>query len=146
DELTCWTTAGLPDRLPDGPYHIATALPATAAAQAAFGWAYGQYRFERYRKPAASRDVQLRLPEGANATEIERLRAATTLARDLINTPANDMTPESLANAAIDVARRYGCRHRQIIGDALLAERFPAVHAVGRASVVAPRVVDMEWG
>src|SRR5690606_19443779 len=44
DELTCWTTAGLPDRLPDGRYHIATALPASAAAQAAFGWAYGQYR------------------------------------------------------------------------------------------------------
>jgi leucyl aminopeptidase len=146
DEVTCWTTAGLPDRLPDGRYHIATELPAHAAAQAAFGWAYGQYRFERYRKPAPPRNAELRLPSGANADEIERLRAATTLARDLINTPANDMTPETLASAAIDVARRYGCRHRQIIADALIAERFPAVHAVGRASAVAPRVIDMEWG
>ncbi len=146
DEVTCWTTAGLPDRLPDGRYHIATELSASAASQAAFGWAYGQYRFERYRKPAPPRTAELRLPPGVDAAEIERLRAATSLARDLINTPANDMTPEALANAAIDVARRYGCRYRQIIGDALLAERLFAVHAVGRASAVAPRVVDMEWG
>lgn len=146
DEITCWTSAGLADRLPEGRYHFATELSANAASQAAFGWAYGQYRFERYRKATPHRKVELQLPHGVNVTDIERLFAATSLARDLINTPANDMTPESLATAAIDVARRYGCRHRQIIGDALIAERFPAVHAVGRASAVAPRVVDMEWG
>jgi leucyl aminopeptidase len=146
DEITCWSSAGLADRLPDGRYYIATELPAAAAQQAAFGWLYGQYRFERYRKPSPPRKLELRLPPGANAAELEHLRAATSLARDLINTPANDMTPESLASAAIDVARRHGCRHRQIIGDALIAERFPAIHAVGRASAVAPRLVDLEWG
>ena len=76
----------------------------------------------------------------------ERLRAATALARDLVNTPANDMSPEALAQAAVEVARRYGARHRVIIGDDLLKERFPAVHAVGRAAAVAPRLVDIEWG
>ena len=146
DEFSCWTSAGLADRLPEGRYHIATDLSGSTASQAAFGWLYGQYKFERYRKGAPARRVELRLPAGVNATELERLRAATSLARDLINTPANDMTPEMLASAAIDVARRHGCRHRQIIGDALLAERFPAIHAVGRASAVAPRLVDMEWG
>jgi leucyl aminopeptidase len=146
EDVSCWTATGLPDRLPDGRYRLATELSVLAAMQFAFGWAYGQYRFERYRKPAPPRKVELLLPKGVNAQEIERLRAATSLARDLINTPANDMTPESLANAAIDVARRYGCRHRLVIGDALLAERFPAIHAVGRASAVAPRLVDMEWG
>jgi leucyl aminopeptidase len=146
EDILCWTSAGLADRLPEGKFHLASALNAGAATQFAFGWAYGQYRFDRYRKPTPLRRVELRMPHGVNALEIERLRAATALARDLINTPANDMTPEALANAAIDVARRFGCRHRQIIGDALLADRFPAVHAVGRASVVAPRLVDMEWG
>jgi leucyl aminopeptidase len=146
EDISCWSAAGLPDRLPEGRYHVASELSAAAAAQFAFGWAYGHYRFERYRKPAPGRKVELRTPAGVNVVEIERLRAATSLARDLINTPANDMTPETLANAAIDVARRFGCRHRQIIGEALLAERFPAVHAVGRASSVAPRLVDMEWG
>jgi leucyl aminopeptidase len=146
DEVTCWSTAGLPDRLPDGRYHLVNELPTNAATQATFGWLYGQYRFERYRRAAPPRRVELCVPPGVNAVEIERLRVATTLARDLINTPANDMTPEALANAAIEVGRRYGCRHRQIIGDALIAERFPAIHAVGRASAIAPRLVDVEWG
>ena len=74
------------------------------------------------------------------------LRAATTLARDLVNTPANDMSPEALAQAAVDLARRYDARHRVVIGDELLKMRFPAVHAVGRAAAVAPRVFDFEWG
>ncbi|HVF15965.1 MAG TPA: leucyl aminopeptidase family protein [Steroidobacteraceae bacterium] len=146
EDVSCWSASGLPDRLPEGKYHLANELSAPAAAQFAFGWAYGHYRFERYRKPAPARKVELRAPRGVNIAEVERLRAATSLARDLINAPANDMTPETLANAVIDVGRRYGCRHRQVIGDALLAERFPAVHAVGRASAVPPRLVDMEWG
>jgi leucyl aminopeptidase len=146
DEITCWTTAGLPDRLPEGRYHLVGELSPSVAAQCSFGWAYGQYRFDRYRRPSPTKKVELRLPPGANAQDVERLRAATAIARDLINTPANDMTPEALAAAAVEIARRYGCRHRQVIGDALLAERLPAVHAVGRASAVAPRLVDMEWG
>jgi leucyl aminopeptidase len=144
--ISCWSAAGLPDRLPEGRYHIASSLDGPAATQFTLGWAYGQYRFDRYRKAPTSKNVELRAPRGADLAEVERLRAATALARDLINTPANDMTPESLANAAVAVARRFGCRHRQVIGDALLAERFPAIHAVGRASSVAPRLVDMEWG
>src|SRR5690606_40807259 len=56
------------------------------------------------------------------------------------------MNPETLAQAAVDLGRRYGCRHRLVIGDDLLAHRFPAVHAVGRAAAVAPRIVELEWG
>lgn len=146
EEVNCWHAAGLPDRLPDGAYHLARPLSAAAAAQFAFGWAYGHYRFDRYRRASPSRAVLLRLPGEVAAGEIERLRAATSLARDLINTPAGDLTPETLAAAAADVGRRYGARCRQVVGDALLAERFPAVHAVGRASAVAPRLIDIEWG
>jgi leucyl aminopeptidase len=146
DEITCWTAAGLPDRLPEGRYHLEGDLTPRAAAQCSFGWAYGQYRFDRYRKPSSAKKVELRLPAGVNAEEVERLRAATALARDLINTPANDMTPEALANAAAEIGRKYGCRHREVVGDALLAERLPVIHAVGRASAVAPRLVDMVWG
>jgi leucyl aminopeptidase len=146
DELTCWTTAALPDRLPEGCYHLATETPTDRAAQLGFGWLYGQYRFDRYRRPAAGRKVALRLPAGADLREIERLHAAASLARDLINTPANDMTPEALGNAAIEVARRFDGRYRQVVGDDLLQERLPAIHAVGRASAVAPRLIDLEWG
>lgn len=146
EAFSCWNSAGLPDRLPDGYYHLAQSLAPPSAMQFAFGWAYGHYRFERYRRALPPRALQLRVPVGVDIAEIERLRAATALARDLVNTPANDMSPEALANAAVQLAGRYGCRHRQIIGDALIAERLPAVHAVGRASAVAPRVVDMQWG
>lgn len=146
EDVSYWAAAALADRLPDGQYHLANPLPARLATQFATGWAYGQYRFERYRRGGPQRSVQLRLPEGADAAEVERLRSATTLARDLVNTPANDMSPEALAHAAVEVARRHGARHRVIIGEDLLKERFPAVHAVGRAAAVAPRLVDIEWG
>jgi len=146
EEMSYWIGAGLADRLPDGQYHLAEALPPQAATRFAAGWAYGQYRFERYKRGGPQRSVQLRLPEGADASEVERLRSASSLARDLVNTPANDMSPEALAHAAVEVARRYGARHRVIVGDDLLKERFPAVHAVGRAAAVAPRLVDIEWG
>ena len=144
-DFSCWNAAGLPDRLPDGAYHLADLLPARAATQFAFGWAYGEYRFERYRR-AQARAVSLQIPSTADAEEIERLRSATALARDLVNTPANDLTPETLADAAVKLAQRFNAKQRVIVGDALLTERFPAVHAVGRASAVAPRVIDMEWG
>ena len=62
EEFSCWLAAGLPDRLPEGKYHLAETLQPAAAAQFAFGWAYGQYRFERYRRNAAPRSTQLRLP------------------------------------------------------------------------------------
>lgn len=146
EEFSCWSSAGLPDRLPDGHYHLAQPLPAAAAAQFALGWAYGQYRFERYRRSSAPRSVQLRAPEGVDLAEIERLYRASSLVRDLINTPANDMSPQALAAAAIEVAERCGAAHREIVGDELLAQRFPVVHAVGRASAVAPRLIDIEWG
>ena len=146
DDLNCWLASSLPDRLPDGDYRLAEALPREAASQFAFGWAYGQYRFERYRRSSTARCTRLHLPDGVDAREIESLRSATTLARDLINTPANDMSPVSLAAAAIEVARKFGCRVREIVGEDLIKERFPAVHAVGRASASAPRLVDFEWG
>lgn len=146
EEFSCWNAAGLPDRVPDGHYHLAQSLAPSAAAQFAFGWAYGQYRFERYRRASPARALHLRAPAGVDIAEIERLRAATAMARDLVNTPANDMSPEALASAAVELAQRHGCHYRQIIGDALVSGRLPAVHAVGRASAVAPRLIDMEWG
>lgn len=146
EPFSVWHGASLADRLPDGDYHLAKSLPAEAAAHFAFGWAYGLYRFDRYRQASAARHPQLRLPAGVDAAEIERLRSATSLTRDLINTPANDLSPEGLAQAALDLGRRHGCRSRSIVGDDLLAQRFPAIHAVGRAAAVPPRLVDLEWG
>jgi leucyl aminopeptidase len=145
EQLQLWQIAGLPDRLPDGDYVVATHLGAHAWQQFALGWAYGQYRFERYKR-SPRREVNLVLPEHVDRQHIERLDSACNLARDLVNTPTNDLGPEHLEAAAHDVAQKYGARWRSIVGDDLLKEGCGAIHAVGRASASAPRLIDFEWG
>ncbi len=78
--------------------------------------------------------------------DITRMAEAATLARDLINTPANDMGPEELANAAQVLAGRFGATYTCIVGDDLLTRNFPLIHAVGMASTRAPRLIDITWG
>ncbi|HXQ32313.1 MAG TPA: leucyl aminopeptidase family protein [Steroidobacteraceae bacterium] len=146
-EITPQHLIPVPDRVPSGSYALAEALPAAAATAAALGWALGRYRFERYRtSPGTSTLPLLVMPENADAGHVRRLTEAEFLARDLINTPAADLSPAELAAAIGGVASRFGAEFRQIIGDQLLAEGFPAIHAVGRAAAVAPRLVELRWG
>lgn len=146
--LTLWHSAGIPERLPQGDYHLATLLDPGAAEQFALGWAYGQYRFDRFKRDPAgqgAKSVCLEVPTGVDADEVSRIHAACTLARDLINTPASHLLPAELAAAAAAVAERYGAVVRQHSGEDLLMG-FPAVHAVGRASTAAPRLIEFHWG
>ncbi|MFN5449921.1 leucyl aminopeptidase family protein, partial [Bradyrhizobium sp.] len=112
---------------------------------AALAFALGSYRFGRYRK-AESPEVRLVPPDGVAAAELDRLADAASLARDLVNTPSNDMGPEDLEAAAKQVAERFGARFTSIIGDDLLQQNFPLIHAVGRASTRAPRLIELIWG
>ena len=75
-----------------------------------------------------------------------RMAEAASLARDLINTPSNDMGPEELAQAAETLAKRFGASFNSIVGDDLVAQNFPLIHAVGMASTRAPRLIDLAWG
>lgn len=143
--LTLWHCAGLGDRIPEGNYYLDTPLSDSAGTQFCLGWAYGQYRFERYRSNAA-RKVAVQVPAGVDIKDVERQFAALAMARDLINTPAADMTPQELADTGLALAQRYGAEARVHVGDELLSQGFPAVHAVGRASAVAPRLLDFTWG
>jgi leucyl aminopeptidase len=146
EELSHWLVAGLPDRLPAGPWHIATQLSPEGAVRAALGWALGTYRYERYRKPAPPRSATLHVPGVTDLSHIRRAAAADALARDLVNTPAQDMGPPELAEAARSVAGQHGAEIREVIGEALLTEGLPAIHAVGRAGPRAPRLIDLKWG
>jgi leucyl aminopeptidase len=144
--LEPWHIAGAVDRLPGGPWRIETPLPAEAATAAALGWAHGSYRFERYRsKPKAAASAVLVPPQLADMAYVRRMAAAIAMARDFINTPAADLSPEKLAEEALALARANGAEGRCIIGDAL-REGYPAIHAVGQAAAVAPRLVDFTWG
>ncbi|MBK8082627.1 MAG: leucyl aminopeptidase family protein [Devosia sp.] len=111
---------------------------------AALGFRLGAYRFDRYRRPRAA--VMLADPEGADAAEVDRLVEAAFLARDLINTPANDLGPAALETEIRKLAARHGIEARSVVGDELLAQNFPLIHAVGRAAAEAPRLVELVWG
>ena len=133
----------LPGLLPAGTYSFANAPHDTRLAALAF--ALGSYRFNRYRKndvPAA----KLVPPDGVDMVELARMAEAAALARDLINTPANDMGPEELEQAARALAKKYDAGFISIVGDELLAGNFPLIHAVGMASTRAPRLIDITWG
>jgi len=133
----------LPGLLPAGTYRFANAPHDTRLATLAF--ALGSYRFGRYRKAEAP-DVRLVPPDGIDVADITRMAEATSLARDLINTPANDMGPEELAAAARQLAERFGATFNCIVGDDLTRQNFPLIHAVGMASARAPRLIDLSWG
>jgi leucyl aminopeptidase len=111
---------------------------------AALGFRLGAYRFDRYRKAKAPPEVVL--PAGADADEVARLADAAYLARDLINTPANDLGPDAFDREIRAFARRHKMKLKAIVGDDLLKQNFPMIHAVGRAAAEAPRLLDLTWG
>jgi leucyl aminopeptidase len=133
----------LPGLLPAGAYRFANAPRDARLATLAF--ALGAYRFARYRK-AEDKEVRLELPDGVDGTEITRMAEAVFLARDLINTPANDMGPPELEFAVRALATRHEASVRATVGEDLIKQNFPLVHAVGRAADRAPRLIDMTWG
>ena len=140
-----WAYAGLPAALPEGDYRLADGLDGQAATDAALGWALGGYRFTRYRAPDEPL-ARLVWPAHCDRRHVENLAAAVFLVRDLINTPAEDMGPDALAAAAVELAGIHGGKCAVIVGDDLLASNYPLVHAVGRAAARAPRLVDLTWG
>lgn len=130
--------------LPAGDWHFEGLAP-EYRAEAALGWLLAQYRFDRYR-PAPAILPGLKCPDGVNEAQIRAMAAGEFLTRDLINTPAADMGPAELETAFLDLATRFGAATEVIRGDDLLTHGFPMVHAVGRGSDRAPRILSLRWG
>jgi leucyl aminopeptidase len=135
----------LATQLPAGDYRFANAPHDARLAALAIG--LGSYRFTRYRK-SEGKEIRLELPEGVDGDELSRIVEGVFLARDLINTPANDMGPPELEDAARALARQHGAAINVIVGEALLTQNFPLIHAVGRAAAAdrPPRLIDITWG
>jgi leucyl aminopeptidase len=133
--------------LPPGNWHLSGAMTEASAKETVLGWLLANYRFEAYRpgKNTSAR-AQLKLPDGVDGETLLAMAAGEYLTRDLINTPANDMGPDQLQAAFFDLAKAYGATASAIVGDDLLNQNFPMIHAVGRASPRAPRLLDMRWG
>lgn len=139
-----WSWAAIAAALPAGEYKLADSK---AGDEAALGWALARYRFDRYRKPAGIKGAaRLQWPAKASRDRVTALYDGIVLARDLINTPASDMGPAELAEAARAVALLGGATYDCIIGDDLLERNYPMIHAVGRASARLPRLIDLVWG
>ncbi len=135
--------AGKLTALPPGVYAFERAPRDPGAAALAF--LLSSYQFARYREKGPEKP-RLRRPEGVDAVRLERIAAAVAMGRDLINTPANDMGPQALTDAALALAERYGVAPRVVMGDDLLRENFPLIHAVGRAAAEPPRLVEFSRG
>ncbi len=133
---------GFPYRLPAGDYRLEG--DGLAVEDAALGWALGSYRFARYRT-TSRQPARLLVPRQV-LDAVEPTIDAITRVRDLINTPAQDLGPAEVCAAVREVAARFGATCREWSGDGLLQAGFPTVHAVGRASPRAPRVVELRWG
>lgn len=136
-------TGKLPRALPEGTFRLAG--KGVDRMQAALGFGLGSYRFDSYLKPKPPR-AYLALPEGVDRADLYRQLAGVFLARDLINTPTNDMGPNQLEAAFRALATHYGAAVSVIAGEDLLKANFPLIHAVGRASADQPRLLDMRWG
>ena len=129
--------------LPPGLYRFAE--PPADAKIAALAFALGTYSFTRYRKSEPGR-VHLEVPAGVDGEDLSRMVEGVFLARDLINTPTNDMLPSDLEAAARAIAIQHAAKFSSIVGDDLLGERLTLIHAVGRAAKNAPRLIDITWG
>jgi leucyl aminopeptidase len=136
-------TGKLARLLPAGTWTIKAS--SLASERLALGFGLGGYSFDTYRtaKPV---EAQLALPQGLDGARMDRALAAVFLARDLVNTPTNDLGPEALERVFFALAGHYGADASSIVGEDLLTRNFPLIHTVGRASAEAPRLLEMRWG
>jgi len=131
---TLWDFGALATKLPPGTWRLASDTAPVSPTDAAIAIGLGAWRFERYRSKKARTGAKILWPQGADKARATAIIEAITMARDLITTPSSDMGPAELAEAAQALANTHKARIRVIVGDDLLKQNYPMVHAVGRAS------------
>jgi leucyl aminopeptidase len=140
-----WALAHLPLKLAAGRYALGKGSVSLGEDKAAFGWALGSYQFTRYKK-ARRKPADLQLAASAKVAGALGLADAVKLVRDLVNTPAEDMGPAELSDIVREQADLFEAQFDEWVGDELLAQNFPAIHAVGRAAAREPRLLELNWG
>ncbi|WP_455480917.1 leucyl aminopeptidase family protein [Bartonella sp. B12(2025)] len=137
-------TGLLAKKLPAGHWH----LEGTASHEinSYLGLAFGSYQFNRYHKNSSSQSLSIHVNDTVDLDELQRIYETIFFVRDLINIPANDMNPDTLEKEARQLGKTYGAHVQSIYGDDLLTHNFPMIHAVGRASSTAPRLIELLWG
>lgn len=145
DKWDFWSFGALPTKLPKGVYHLETQnVAADPLFQACLAWTLGAYQFGRYKKHEGI-ETQLVCPDAVQYDSCIAQAEAVYFARDLINTPAEDMGPAELSYAAQHLSMHHGAAMDVIVGEELLDQNFPAIHLIGRASTRHPRLIDIQW-
>jgi len=145
DDVGAIRAGSLSAAMPAGYYKFERLPSGWAEDLAAIGWGIGAYKFDRY----LSKDIvtpTLVIGDTLDLKYINSAVDATKLCRDLINTPASDMGPIALHEAVAKLAQTYDADLKAVIGEDLLTQNYPMIHAVGRAAHEAPRLVEFEWG
>lgn len=144
---TLWCLSSLPKSLPAGQYHLNCDWSAKDKLNACIGWGLGDYNFDFFKHDFMEQKPQAVLQVDENQLDdINAFVDAFTLVRDMVNTPANHMMPEDMSELAGELAQQHGAKFSEIVGDDLIEQNFPAIHAVGRASAHAPRLLKLTWG
>jgi leucyl aminopeptidase len=143
---TLWDFGALANRLPPGTWRLEGDPDPVSPTDVAVAIALGAWRFERYKAKKSKPGPRFLWPRGADRARATAIVEGIAMARDLITTPSADMGPAELAAAAQALARKHKARVKVIVGDDLLKQNFPMIHAVGRASTRAPRLIDLTWG
>ena len=138
-----WTLGSCAKQLPAGEYHIATSC--NDKEQLYLGWGLGAYRFQRYKK-SKNQLSRLQIDEGSDKNRLKTFLDAITTVRDMVNTPASDMMPQDIAKVCKTIADNSGVSITEYVGESLLSNNFPVIHAVGRASIHEPRFIEFCWG
>ncbi|MCE2517796.1 MAG: leucyl aminopeptidase family protein [Alphaproteobacteria bacterium] len=137
-----YVDGAMASRLPAGAYQLQGELDPLVA----LGFALDQYRFDRFqRTPPKPPMAELVVEDAALRDRLNAIAEGVCLTRDLINLPANHLTPQGLEDHARQLAKTHGAAITVTIGEEL-AQQFPAIHVVGRAAEVAPRLLDLSWG
>jgi leucyl aminopeptidase len=144
-EPSLWDFGALGTKLPPGTWKLDDTSP-VSATDAAVAIGLGTWKFERYRAKKAKPVAKILWPVGVDKVRATAMIESISMARDLITTPSSDMGPAELASVAQDLAKQHKAKFRVIVGDDLLKKNYPTIHAVGRASTRAPRLIDLTWG
>ncbi|MEM7621002.1 MAG: leucyl aminopeptidase family protein [Pseudomonadota bacterium] len=134
----------LPPNLPNGNYELVGEYGDENFA--VLSWLLGCYKFQNYLSSPTSKTITLKLPKNVDRERSLAQAEAMWMGRDIINTPANHFGPEELETVCRDLAKYHKAKLKVCVGDKLLKENFPLIHAVGKASTRAPRLMNMHWG
>jgi leucyl aminopeptidase len=145
DTPDIWSIGHLPAKLPVGKYAIKSSLGKADLELLYIGWKLGEYQFSTFKTKPKKR-AELILPKQVDEEHAHHVISSVYMARDMINTPAEQMTPHEISRLAKQVATECAAKFSDIVGDDLLKHNYPTIHTVGRASINPPRLVELKWG